>query len=71
MLFFWTFCSSKNAKNHLSWLKKYGLGKEKKKKKRKKIIEHQISMLKWFLQDHVTQETGVMAAENSALTSHW
>ncbi len=32
-------------------------------------LEHQNSILEWFLKDHVTQKTGVMAAENSALPS--
>ncbi len=28
------------------------------------FFEQQISMLVWFLKDHVTLKTGVMAAEN-------
>ncbi len=34
-----------------------------------KQLQHQISILEWFLKDHVTLKTGVMAAENSALPS--
>ncbi len=29
-----------------------------------------ISILEWFIKDHVTLKTGVMAAENSAFASH-
>ncbi len=32
------------------------------------ITEHQISILEWFLKDHETLNTEVMAAENSALS---
>ncbi len=32
-------------------------------------MDHQISILKWFMKDHVTLKTGVMAAENSDLPS--
>ncbi len=31
------------------------------------ILEQQISILEWFLKDHVTLKTGVIAAENVAL----
>ncbi len=31
------------------------------------FLEHQISILEWFLKDHVTLKTGVMAAENSVV----
>ncbi len=31
------------------------------------FLEHQISILEWFLKDHVTLKTEVMAAESSAL----
>ncbi len=33
------------------------------------FFEHQISILKWFLNDHVTLKPGVIAAENSAFAS--
>ncbi len=33
------------------------------------FIEHQISILEWFLKDHVTLKREVMVAENSALPS--
>ncbi len=29
------------------------------------FLEHQISILQWFLKDHVTLKIEVMAAENS------
>ncbi len=35
----------------------------------KKFIEHQISILKVFLKNHVTLKTEVMTEENSALPS--
>ncbi len=31
------------------------------------FLEHQISILEWFLKDHVTLKTGEMADENSAV----
>ncbi len=31
------------------------------------FLDHQISILEWFLKDHVALKTGVMPAENSAL----
>ncbi len=31
-----------------------------------KLLEHQISILEWFLKDHVTRKTGIMTAENSS-----
>ncbi len=31
--------------------------------------EHQISILEWFLKDHVPLKTGLLAAENSASNS--
>ncbi len=31
------------------------------------LFEHQISILEWFLKDHVILKAGVMAAENLAL----
>ncbi len=31
------------------------------------VSEQQISILEWFLKDHVTLKTGVIDAENSAL----
>ncbi len=33
------------------------------------FIEDQISILEWFLKDHVTLKTGVMTAKNVALPS--
>ncbi len=33
------------------------------------FLEEQIIILEWFLKDHVTLNTAVMAAENSALSS--
>ncbi len=33
------------------------------------FFEQQISILEWFLKDHVTLKTGVMTAENSVLSS--
>ncbi len=33
------------------------------------FLEHQISKMEWFLKDHVTLKTGVMAAEYSVLPS--
>ncbi len=36
---------------------------------KKKNLEHQISILEWFLKYHVTPKTGVMAVENQALPS--
>ncbi len=33
------------------------------------FLEHQISISEWFQKGHVTLKTGVIAAENSALTS--
>ncbi len=35
----------------------------------KNIKPHNICILEWFLKDHVTLKTGVIAAENSALPS--
>ncbi len=32
------------------------------------FLEHQISILQWFLKYHVTLKTEVMAAENFAIT---
>ncbi len=29
------------------------------------FLKHQISILEWFLKDHVTLKSGVMATENS------
>ncbi len=37
--------------------------------KKSMFLEHQISILEWFLKDHVTVRTGVMDDENSALSS--
>ncbi len=31
------------------------------------FLEQQISILEWFLKDHVTLKTGVVAADNSVL----
>ncbi len=36
---------------------------------KKILFEQQISILEWFLKDHVTMDARVMAAENSALPS--
>ncbi len=36
-------------------------------KNKEMFLEHQINILEWFLKDHVTLKTGIMAAENSAL----
>ncbi len=33
------------------------------------FLEHKISILEWFLKDHVTLKSQVMTAENSALPS--
>ncbi len=33
------------------------------------FLEQQISILEWFLKDHVTLKTGEMATENSVLPS--
>ncbi len=33
------------------------------------FLEQQIIILEWFLKDHVTLKTGVMATENSVLPS--
>ncbi len=33
------------------------------------MLEHQISVLEWFLKDHVKIKTGVMTPKNSALPS--
>ncbi len=35
----------------------------------KNIKQHQINILEWFLKEHVTPKTEVMAAEKSALPS--
>ncbi len=36
---------------------------------KKMFLEQQNSILEWFLKDHVTLKTGVMAAEKQALSS--
>ncbi len=47
MLFFWTFYSSKNPENNFTIDEMF--------------LEYQISILEWFLKDHMTLKTGVMA----------
>ncbi len=34
------------------------------------LLEQLISILEWFLKDHVTLKTGVIAAENAALNNN-
>ncbi len=61
-MFFWTFYSSENPDMYNGFPKNI-------KQHRKIVSWAPISVWEWFLKDHVTIKTGVMAAENSALKS--
>ncbi len=60
MLFFWTFIHQKILNKTAQLFFNTDI---------KKKFEQQISILEWFLKDHMTLTTGAMAAENSALPS--
>ncbi len=60
MLFCWTFYSSKNPEKICHCFHKNIM------QHNCYHAEHQISILEWFLKDHVTLKTKVMATENSS-----